>query len=222
MSRNTKTKFASKGLLSLLPFLLFFTAVMLCSFYLFTVVLEESSYFGLVVGERISSTGDDDNGSTFVAGAATDRLPSIDYGKQFAQINVTWDGGGWDIKNIPVRLGNDKAILKKSAGMSFSSGFPGQGQRVIISAHVTRDFAQLEDTPNGAIVTVDTIYGPYQYRVVNKVHFSGTDRTYLEPSLKYGEQLILYTCYPRDNDGHRRTERCALICEKISGLEVTR
>lgn len=222
MSKRSKSKFASKGLLKLLPFALFFAAAMLCSLYLFSTVLEESAYFALLVGDRPISQDAEENGTGFVPGAATDKLPSIRYGKQFAQLNVSWEGGAWDIKNVPVYLGNDKKILKKGAGMSFSSGFPGQGQRVIISSHVTREFAQLEDTPHGAIVTVETSYGPYQYRVVDKVTFEGTQRDYISPSTKYGEQLIIYTCYPRDNDGRRRTERCALICEKISGLEVSR
>ncbi len=221
MSKKTKKGFSGKGLLKLLPFALFFAAVMLFSFYLSKVVLEESACFGLLVGDRVV-VEDEDDGTGFVPGEATDKLPSIRYGKQFARLNVTWDGGGWQMKNIPVRLGNDKKILKKSAGMSFSGGFFGMGQRVIVSAHVTREFSELEDTPHGAIVTVETSYGPFEYRVVDKVTFSGTDRRYLSPSLANGEQLILCTCYPRDNNGHKRTERCALICEKISGMEVGR
>lgn len=209
-----------KGLLRILPFILFFGAAMLFSLYLFNVVVEETAYFSLLVGDRPISETDDSNGSDFVPGEATDVLPSIAYGTQFARLNVTWDGGGWDITNIPVYLGNDKSILKKAAGMSFSGGFPGQGQRVIISSHVTREFAQLEDTPIGAVVTIETLYGPYQYRVVDKRSFDGTDRELITPTLQYGDQLVLYTCYPRDNGGRRRTERCALICEKISGLEV--
>jgi hypothetical protein len=32
--------------------------------------------------------------------------------------------------------------------------------------------------------------------------------------------LVLYTCYPRDNGGKRRTERCVLLCTLIDGTEV--
>ncbi|MDO4543437.1 MAG: sortase [Clostridia bacterium] len=215
MSKKSKGKRVGEGLLKLLPFVLFFCALILFSLFLFNTVLEETAYFSLFVGERVYADSEEQAGD-FVPGAATDTLPQIAYGTQFAQLNVE----GWDIKNIAVYLGNDKSILKKAAGMSFASGFPGQGQRVIISSHVTREFAELEDTPIGAVVTIETLYGPYEYRVVDKRSFSGTERSLLTPSTLYGEQLILYTCYPRDNGGHRRTERCALICEKISGLEL--
>lgn len=211
-----------RGAALLLPFLLFAAAVFCFSLYLCDSVLEENAYFSLLVGGGRDASGTvvDTN---FVPGEAPDvlrRIPGINYGQQWAILNVDWDGGGWELRNIPVFLGADKAILKVGAGMSFASTFPGEGERCIISSHVTRYFAQLEDTPAGAIVTLNTLYGTYTYRVVDRQTFKGTDRTYLSPSSDKNE-LILYTCYPRDNDGHRRTKRCALICEKLSGLEVT-
>lgn len=218
----SKKKTKSLGLLGLLPFLLFLAAATVASFYIFDNFVEQTAYFGLVVGDRPVQAEEPTPDDGFVAGEATSKLPSIAYGTQFARLNVAWEDGGWSISNVPIYLGNDEKLLKKGAGLSFGGGFFGQGQRIIVSAHVTREFAELEDTPFGAIISIETTYGPYSYRVIDKVSFEGTERYWISPTEDSGEQLVLYTCYPRNNDGRRRTQRCALICEKLTGLEVTR
>ena len=213
---------AGKCIAIAIPFLLFFAGVFCLSMYLFQSVVEETAYFGLLVGgSEPAETTDEDTG--FAPGARPielSRIPSIAYGKQFARINVTWEGGGWDIQNAPVYLGADKRILKKGVGMSFGSFFPGEGKCTILSAHVTRSFVQLEDTPIGATVVLETSYGPYTYRVDEKKTAKGTDRWYMDAG--QDADLVLYTCYPRENNGERRTDRCVLLCTLIDGVEVTR
>ena len=209
-----------RGVALTIPFLLFFAGIFCLSMYLFQTVVEESAYFGLLVGRNAQTEVADEDTGFIPSGRpnALSEIPSIPYGKQFARINVTWDGGGWTIKNIPVFLGADKKLLKKGAGMSFGSSFPGEGGCTIISAHVTRDFAQLEDTPTGAVVLVETSYGPYAYRVREVKTAKGTDRWFMDAGQK--TDLVLYTCYPRDNGGKRRTDRCVLLCDLIDGAEV--
>lgn len=209
-----------RGVALTIPFLLFFAGIFCLSMYLFQTVVEESAYFGLLVGRNAQTEVADEDTGFIPSGRpnALSEIPSIPYGKQFARINVTWDGGGWTIKNIPVFLGADKKLLKKGAGMSFGSFFPGEGGCTIISAHVTRDFAQLEDTPTGAVVLVETSYGPYAYRVREMKTAKGTDRWFMDAGQK--TDLVLYTCYPRDNGGKRRTDRCVLLCDLIDGAEV--
>ena len=211
-----------RGVALTIPFLLFFAGIFCLSMYLFQTVVEESAYFGLLVGRNAQTEVADEDTGFIPSGRpnALSEIPSIPYGKQFARINVTWDGGGWTIKNIPVFLGADKKLLKKGAGMSFGSSFPGEGGCTIISAHVTRDFAQLEDTPTGAVVLVETSYGPYAYRVREMKTAKGTDRWFMDAGQK--TDLVLYTCYPRDNGGKRRTDRCVLLCDLIDGAEVGR
>lgn len=207
----------------LLPFVLIFFSLFFISVYLYQTVLEETAYFSLLVGDAAPRSVDDfDTG--FVPTERPERLtqiPSVGYGKQFARLNVTWSDGRWDIINVPVYLGADKEILKKGAGMSYASFFPGEGRCTIISAHVTRYFAELESTPVGATVTLETNYGPYRYEVIEKHDgVKGSDRWYMDSSLDY--DLILYSCYPRDNGGKRRTERCVLCCTLTQGLEVSK
>ena len=48
----------------------------------------------------------------------------------------------------------------------------------------------------------------------------GTDRRYMDAG--QDADLVLYTCYPRDNNGERRTDRCVLRCRLVDGMEVTR
>ena len=203
-----------------IPFLLFFAGVFSLGMYLYQSVVEETAFFGLLVG-KTPQTELVDESTGFVPGErrnALSEVPAIRYGRQFAQLNVTWPGGGWRIQNVPVYLGSDKKLLKKGAGMSFGSAFPGERGCTILSAHVTRDFAELEDTPIGAVVLVETIYGPYAYRVEEKKTANGTDHWYMDAG--QNADLVLYTCYPRDNGGKRRTERCVLLCTLIDGTEV--
>lgn len=218
-----KSKTGGRTMALLLPFVLFFFGLFFVSIYLFQTVVEETAYFSLLVGDTAPRAVEDlDTG--FVPGerpAKLTRIPSVAYGKQFARLNVVWDGDGWEIVNIPVYLGADKSILKKGAGMSYASFFPGEGGCTIISAHVTRHFAELETTPVGATVLLETSYGPYRYTVAERFNgVKGTDRWYMDSSSNY--DLILYSCYPRDNSGERRTERCVLCCTLVDGTEVAK
>ena len=221
-ARTVRRKSGSRTFLILLPFLLFFFGLFFAGIWVFGTVLEETAYVSLLVG-KTAPVEVDDYDTGFVPGerpVKLDRIPSVAYGKQFARLNVTWQGGGWDIVNVPVYLGADKSILKKGAGMSYASYFPGDGGCTILSAHVTRHFAELEGTPEGASVLLETSYGPYRYTVEKRVDgVDGTDRWYMDASSDY--DLILYSCYPRENNGERRTERCVLCCRLVDGVEVT-
>ena len=104
--------------------------------------------------------------------------------------------------------------------MSFGSVFPGEDGCTILSAHVTRHFRELENTQVGTILRIETSYGPYVYRVTDKRIAKGTDRWFMDAG--QDADLMLYTCYPYDNHGKRRTDRCVLICEMIEGTEVAK
>lgn len=223
MDARARTGYSvGRGLALSIPFLLFFAGVFFASMYLFQSVVEETAYFGMIVGNRTAETVEAEPETSEIAfipsgkPATLSRIPSIPYGKQFARLNVE----GWKIRDIPVFLGSDKKLLKKGSGMSFGSYFPGEGGCTIISAHVTREFAELEDTPVGAVVTVETSYGPYTYRVTEIRVANGTDAWYKDAGQQ--SDLMLYTCYPRDNNGKRRTERCVLLCTLVDGAEVAK
>ncbi len=142
-------------------------------------------------------------------------IPTITYGSQWASLNVE----GWERRDIPVYFGDDDKLLKQGAGMRFNSRFCGQGGRTVLSAHVTSYFYEIEATPIGALVTVDTVYGKYVYRVEDTLIFHYQDNSALSPVKGEGETLFLYTCYPRKNGYLFKTQRMALICRKVEGKE---
>ena len=143
-----------------------------------------------------------------------EEIPVIYYETQWATLNVD----GWEYRDIPVYFGDSNEILAIGAGQWIGSRFCGQGQKIVICAHVTSHFYEIEDTEVGTEITMDATYGTYKYRVKDIVIFSITDDSLL--TKQYDEEtLILYTCYPRTNGFDYKSERIALVCEKISGKD---
>ena len=144
-----------------------------------------------------------------------DAFPSIAFESRWATLSVE----GWT-KNteVPVYFGDSNEILHKGAGMWIGSRFCGQNGKIVISAHVTTDFYELEDTPVGALVTMNTIYGEYTYKVREVKIFSSSDKQLLYPD-DGKEVLFMYTCYPRSVGVGYTSQRCALVCDKVSGKE---
>ncbi len=141
-------------------------------------------------------------------------FPVIAYKSQWATLNVD----GWERQNIPVLLGDTSKILKKGAGTPMFTEFCGFGSRVVMEAHVTSFFREIENTAVGTPVHVSTIYGQYEYRVEKIVFFDKKDSTYIYPNHDR-EELVLYTCYPFDNGFRPRVQRIALICTLESGKQ---
>lgn len=198
-----------KGFFLLLPHILTVLALLCASVVLFQTVIAESMYYQLVTGL---------SGSTSSGGSITQEeghIPPIKYGTQWATLNVD----GWGERDIPVFFGDENALLRKGAGMQFSSRFCGQGGRTVLSAHVTAHFYELETTKIGTLVTMDTVYGKYVYEVVDTLIFHYQDRSALSPVEGEGETLFLYTCYPRKNGHLFKKQRLALICRKVEGKE---
>ena len=200
-----------KGFFLLLPFPLVFVAIICVVVMLFQTFVEPSAYFRL-----ITSDVEINPSVTIPEAPETDEgeFPLIYIGDQWATLNVE----GWEKKDIKVFFGDDKAILRKGAGMLFNSRFCGENGKIVLSAHVTTDFYELETTPIGTKVTMDTIYGTYVYEVVDTLIFNYKNEALLDPA--DGEEILfMYTCYPRKNGYQFKTERMALICKKIEGKE---
>lgn len=194
----------------LLPYLLAVLAVLFAAVFVFENIVAESMYYQLITG---FSGGDVIGGGTVTPDEG--HLPVIEYGSQWATLNVD----GWKERDIKVFFGDDDVLLRNGAGMRVASRFCGQGSRTVLSAHVTRHFYEIEDTKIGTLVTMDTIYGKYVYKVVDTLIFNYKDRSALAPVEGEGDTLFLYTCYPRKNGFQFRAERLALICRKVEGKE---
>ena len=199
-----------KGFFLLLPYPLVFLALIMATILLFQTFVESSPYFRLLTYDVTV------NPSVVIPEPEQDEgdFPLIYIGDQWATLNVE----GWEKKDVKVFLGDDKATLRKGAGMLFNSRFCGQGGKIVLSAHVTTDFHEREVTPVGARVTMDTIYGQYVYEVVDTLVFNYKNEAPVAPD-DSEEVLFMYTCYPRKNGYAFKTERMALICKKIEGKD---
>lgn len=215
--KNTKAKVAIQTVLWLLPFLLVIIAVFCLSSWLFNTVIFESTYYKLVTNTKVINNDLKIELSKKIDEVSEEvqEFPNIPYLSQWATLNVE----GWEQKDIPVYSGDNADILEIGSGHYIGSPFCGQGGRVVLTAHVTEIFYELEDMKKGDIVTVDTIYGRYKYKVIETTVFDYQDTTYIS---KYDrnatETLFMYTCYPRSQYGIRY-RRYGVLCEKIDGKD---
>lgn len=139
-------------------------------------------------------------------------FPGYKWGELWATLSIP--SIGLEEKNIYV--GESKSIYKKGIGKRFGTRFPGQGGNIVLGAHVTREFYDLQLLEVGDLVYIETEYGSYVYEVYETLIFSIADYKYV---MNYddGEKLTLYTCHPRGTA--YRTERFGVFCKKISGPE---
>lgn len=101
--------------------------------------------------------------------------------------------------DIPIYHGDDTPQLAKGAGHYAGSQFPGEGGSIILAAHNSHGlFYTLPQIKLGDKITVETIYGNYQYEVF-KTDIADYRNEDAFPIQNDQEILILYTCYPVDN-----------------------
>lgn len=223
---NTKQTI-TKGVLFCTPFVLFFGAV-LCLVLWFNVYFlnasPASTYVNLLfAGARADGTIQAQEATRIEAEEVQGdviygEFQTPPYASQWATMNVD----GWEEKDIPVYYGNSAEILRSGAAQAQFSRFCGQNGKVVLSAHVNLEFFEIEDSAarfeagEEVLVTLDTLWGKYVYRVTETVIFGHRDPA---PLFAEGgsETLFFYTCYPRENAFAYKTERIGLKCELVEG-----
>lgn len=151
-------------------------------------------------------------------------FPQIYLYDKWAEMTISWTDSQGTPMNISgsVYNGDSMDILaydnNRAIGKYANSTFPGQGGKIVFCGHVMTVFYQLEEVPLGTVVTLDTIYGKYEYTVTSTKIFTTSDVNVVLPDdTLTSETLVMYTCYPR---GYAlRSQRYALICEKTSGVD---
>lgn len=98
--------------------------------------------------------------------------------------------------------GDDNAQLEKGIGQFIGSCYPGEGGKIILDAHRETYFKNLKNVKLGDIVSFQTSYGDFQYKVYNLEIVKATDSSVLSPDYS-NEYLIMYTCYPFDTIGYK-------------------
>lgn len=216
--KNQKARLAVRAVLWILPFVIVLAAVFCFSSWLFNTVIVESTYYKLITNTKVINNDlkiELSKKIEQVDEAEVEEFPVIPYLSQWATLNAD----GWKEKDIPVYSGDNADILEVGAGHYIGSTFCGQGGRVVLTAHVTEIFYELEDLKKGDIITVDTVYGRYQYKVKETFIFDYQDTTCItDYDRSAAETLLMYTCYPRDQYGIRY-ERYGVLCDKISGKD---
>lgn len=211
--KNSILNALKKGAVLIVPFLLFFIAAVSFSVWGVEYLIADSVIYRTLFNQAASSDTDKPTSSTNIH--LSGYAPTVDYGCQWATLNVE----GWERKDIPIIAGDDIEALKKGGGHWIGSRYCGENGKIVICAHVTSYFKELENSKIGDMVTMKTIFGDgevYGYKVKDIVIFDYRDSTLLHPA-DGEETLILYTCYPLKNNGKKRVQRIALVCEKVYG-----
>lgn len=96
--------------------------------------------------------------------------------------------------SVMVMEGTAPATLRRAAGHIPGTGLPGQPGNVAISAHRDTFFRPLRHIALNDVITLETVRGEYNYRVVSTQVVNPEDIGVL--AVDGSEILTLVTCYP--------------------------
>ena len=96
--------------------------------------------------------------------------------------------------SVLVAEGTSGGVLRRAAGHVEGTALPGQTGNVGISAHRDTFFRPLRNVRKNDAITLNTLRGVYEYRVVSTKIVDPADVGVLAAS--GGESLTLVTCYP--------------------------
>lgn len=146
---------------------------------------DDSSYDDLFADQSAPAAASGDT-----VGASTITFPS--FGARYGNLSI--EGRSVD---APLFFGDSNAELKRGVGQFNGSSYPGCGGTVLIGGHNNSYFNGLKNVETGDIITLETNYGTYKYRVTKTVVLPESDTNAYD--LNAGkENLVLYTCYPFD------------------------
>lgn len=94
--------------------------------------------------------------------------------------------------DVPVYWGSDSQLFERGACQSTSSVLLGEDGNIVISAHEDTFFEKLNTLAVGDVITLNTNYGQFTYKVKELIEFQKEDNKYVVPSEE--SKLTLYTC----------------------------
>lgn len=116
------------------------------------------------------------------------------YGANYGNITINNQTGN-------IYFGDSTTILKQGIGQLSTSKLPGENGTTVLSGHNTGLFKELNNLKTNDIVTIQTTYGKFKYKVKTNKIVKETDITSIEENY----DLIMYTCYPnKDIYGDKR------------------
>ncbi|MDE6091567.1 MAG: class D sortase [Ruminococcus sp.] len=127
---------------------------------------------------------------------------------QFAELYAVIKSDAFEL-DIPVYWGSDRELFERGACQSSSSVLVGEDGNTVISAHEDTFFSELNKLEIGDIITINTNYGQFTYKVKELIEFTKDNNKYVIPSVE--TKLTLYTC--KKNVLGSSDERIGVICE---------
>ena len=214
-----------------LPFVLCALALILLSIWVFKGVIENNSYYKLLMNASVTDNSHD----AFEGGISSDNIapdpegtddtlaseddkipaaefiPSLRYGQKWATFNIE----RFDYYDRPIYNCDNPNVFGYGVGRALYAWLPGQGHNIVLCAHCTNSFIFLEELKIGDIIKIKTVYGVYEYEVIKRVVFEPDDESIV--LAQYDEEILTcYTCYPYLTT-LPRTKRFDVISKKISG-----
>lgn len=117
--------------------------------------------------------------------------------------------------DYPLINGDDDDDLSNGVGHDLGTALPGEKDNVVLTGHRDTVFRNLGKVKIGDIITLETYYGDFKYKVTGIRIVNENDQTVI---VKTGrEMLTIYTCYPFEYIG-TPTERYVVTCDFV---EVT-
>lgn len=120
--------------------------------------------------------------------------------------------------NTAVYFGDRADQIEKGVGTYDYGALPGDGKNMIImDSHNNTYFKPLKSIKVDDIITINTIYGTYDYKVYEVSVYNETDlENWLKQNLyNVPETLMLYTCYPFKSTNYRKTERLVVLASPV-------
>lgn len=114
--------------------------------------------------------------------------------------------------DVKVFQGDSESQFRLGGGHSSASYFPGQDGNIVIGAHRTNHFRNLEYVKTGDEIIFEVVYGSFKYKVDEIRIIKGSDDSVAKATSK--ETLTLYTCYPFVYFGNA-PNRYVLICSLL-------
>ena len=109
----------------------------------------------------------------------------------------------------------NRVSLRNGAAMSKKNGFPGQGERITVNGNAATAFKALYNVQVDDVITLQTTWGVYRYRVVS------TDVANAEDIYTLGETLVLATAKSQKAFAYYNEEKLYVVAELIEGPTVT-
>lgn len=94
--------------------------------------------------------------------------------------------------DVPVYWGSDSELFERGACQSTGSVLLGEDGNTVISAHEDTFFSELSSLAVDDVITINTNYGQFTYKVKELIEFNKNNNKYVVPSEE--TKLTLYTC----------------------------